>query len=85
MEQEIYTTKEDLQSLRADLTKIIGDVETKLVGSIASAEQRMIERIASTDQRIARLDGQFMIIIRLNYFMAASLLAMAVKVIFFPS
>lgn len=71
-----YATKEDLQALRADLTKVVGDVETKVVGIIASVEQRMTERIA-------RLEGQFMVIVRLNYFMAASLLAMAIKVIFF--
>ena len=78
MAEELYATKEGLQTVRGDLIKVIGDAETKLVGSIASSEQRMAERIS-------RLEGQFMIIIRLNYFMAASLLAMAVKVIFFQS
>ena len=36
-------------------------------------------------ERIARLDGPCTIIIRLNDFMAASLLAMAITVMFFPS
>jgi len=33
--------------------------------------------------RIARVEGQLIILVRLNYFTAASLLAMAIKVIFF--
>lgn len=34
--------------------------------------------------RISRVEGQLAVLIRLNYFVAVSLLAMAIKVIFFP-
>jgi hypothetical protein len=35
-------------------------------------------------ERIGRLEGQMMILVRLQYLIAGSVLAMAIKVIFFP-
>lgn len=57
---------------KEDVQALRGD----LLERIGQGENRLTERIAN-------VEGQLSIIVRLNYFIAASLLAMAIKVIFF--
>jgi hypothetical protein len=46
-------------------------------------ETRLSDRISNATDRIIKVEGQVTILARLNYMVAASLLAMAIKVVFF--
>jgi hypothetical protein len=67
-----YATREDIQVLRGDLLERLGTMET-----------RLSDRISNATDRIIKVEGQVTILARLNYMVAASLLAMAIKVVFF--